>query len=56
MLYFKHACKQLKQRPLFALALFGIALAPAALPPLVKMSAPAGRCAPPRALAQERTR
>ncbi len=51
MLYFKHACKQLKQRPLF-----GITLAPAALPPLVKMSAPAGRCAPPRALAQERTR
>ncbi len=31
MLYFKHACQQLKQRPLFALALFGIALVPAAL-------------------------
>ena len=31
MLYFKHACKQLKQRPLFALALFGIALALTAL-------------------------
>ncbi len=31
MLYFKHACQQLKQRPLFALALFGIALALTAL-------------------------
>ena len=31
MLYFKHACQQLKQRPLFALVLFGIALVPAAL-------------------------